>query len=150
MKHKLQNKRKNEKYRSPSEKEDCQTKRSKRESAAAAGLPNYTAARDEHAPELVEAACKLKHQTDLTREEATSLKGKTFPTRRVLLTKSKVSLKEIRDRFPWLFSEEEVSTLPSKRISASVHSVMVSYIGEWIWRDAFLARENKLLGLGGA
>ena len=71
----------------------------------------------------VEASYRLKNKLDMAEEERKELKEKTFHNRRKLLANAKAPLQEIKDRLPWLFSEDEVSTLPQEAIGEGDNSV---------------------------
>ena len=107
---KLKTKLKNTRHRYPERFSTLQKKPKGGKQSAKVGLPNYHAAPTDEGAET-QAAYKLKSQLgEISEEVKRSLKNETFALRRQLLTGSQEPLKEIRRRFPWLFTEDEVST----------------------------------------
>ena len=83
---------------------------SSKDRQAAAGLPAYDPGLDSPSVPLIQDMYNLKnHFETLSEEKKKELKDSTYPLRRWYLLKTRESLKRFRDRFQWMFSEDEVS-----------------------------------------
>ncbi|XP_043224597.1 uncharacterized protein LOC122382829 isoform X3 [Amphibalanus amphitrite] len=92
---------------------------------AAAGLPAYDPGLDSPSEAQLQDMYLLKNQFEtLSEDRKKELKESTFAVRRWYLLKTREPLERLKDRFPWLFSEEEVweefdrVTCESKRTDA--------------------------------
>ena len=82
------------------------------EAVTKAGLPHYYGdgrAAGEAAAQT-ESVYRLKNDSALPPEQAHRLKEACFNTRRASLIRSRDALSDVKDRYPWMFCEDEVSS----------------------------------------
>ena len=79
---------------------------------AKAGLPHYygDGRAAEEAAAQTESVYRLKNDSALPPEQARRLKEACFNARRASLIRSRDALSDVKDRYPWMFCEDEVSS----------------------------------------
>ena len=111
MRHKI----KNPRSRSQSQQDEGRKRPRRSKSDAAvekAGLPNYNGTAEPGSGRVqIEAVYRLKNCPDLKPSEKKKLKEDSFGARRKSLLRFRDPLRDVHERFPWLFCEDEICLL---------------------------------------